>query len=492
MRRNLSYFGVDVDQLIGEHTDLAQQMFDKVLELFRQGELVPLPYRLFAGKRVQDAFRLMQRSGHIGKVVVTPVRSVPNVAPSSGFVVDPAGVHVVIGGTGGFGLATAEWLAGRGATRLILASRSGQSSEADLEKIKHLQESGVEVAIERLDIADRPSVEQALRRWDHAKVKGIVHAAMVLDDRLIERIDTEAMEKVLRPKVAGALNLEAAVDGMDLDYVLLFSSATTLFGNPGQYNYVAANGFVEGMARRMRARGIPGLAAAWGGIEDAGYLARNMASDTTLKRRFAGNLISARTALNVLDAAVDGPMAMTGSCAIARVDWAMAKRELAALRAPLFSSIATDGAARQSAEAAAVLERLKGRPIEEVIDALADIVVEEIARVLRLPIKEVDRHRPLAEIGMDSLMMLELRNTVESSLQIELPMLSLSSGITPAEVARRIAPLVIGDNQQPVPGTIVAMSTHHIAVDAVAADATERTAAVKAVMMKVREMDGSS
>jgi uncharacterized protein len=109
-----------------------------------------------------------------------------------------------------------------------------------------------------------------------------------------------------------------------------------------------------------------------------------------------------------------------------------------------------------------------------------------------LPIKEVDRHRPLAEIGMDSLMMLELRTTVESSLQIELPMLSLSSGITPAEVARRIAPLVTGDNQQPVPGTIVALSTSHIAVDAVAADATLRTAAVTAVMKKVREMDGSS
>ena len=492
MRRNLSYFGVDVDQLIGEHTDLAQQMFADVLELFRQGELVPLPYRAFAGNRVQDAFRLMQRSGHIGKIVVTPLRGVAEVAANSGFVVDPAGVHVVIGGTGGFGLATAEWLADRGATRLVLASRSGQSSEADLEKIGQLRENGVEVAIERLDIADRAAVEQAVRRWHHTGLRGIVHAAMVLDDRLIERVDAEALEKVLRPKVDGAVNLEAAIDGLDLDYVLLFSSATTLFGNPGQYNYVAANGFVEGMARHMRARGIPGLAAAWGGIEDAGYLARNMASDTTLKRRFAGNLIPAQTALNVLDAAVDGPMAMTGSCAIARVDWSMAKRELAALRAPLFSSIATDGGARQSAEAAAVLERLKGRPVEEVIEALADIVVEEIARVLRLPIKEVDRHRPLAEIGMDSLMMLELRNTVESSLQIELPMLSLSSGITPAEVARRIAPLVTGDNQQPVPSTIVALSTHHIAVDAVAADATVRTAAVKAVMMKVREMDGSS
>ena len=166
---------------------------------------------------------------------------------------------------------------------------------------------------------------------------------MVLDDRLIERIDAEAMEKVLRPE--GRRRAESrggsGRHGPRLRPALLFCHYPVRQSGPiqlcGRQRLRRRDGASYARSRH------PGSGVAWGGIEDAGYLARNMASDTTLKRRFAGNLISARTALNALDAAVDGPMAMTGSCAIARVDWAMAKRELAALRAPLFSSIATDG-----------------------------------------------------------------------------------------------------------------------------------------------------
>lgn len=493
MRRNLSYFGVDVDQLIGEHAELAQQMFADILALFDQGDLVSLPHRVFDGRQVQDAFRLVQRSGHVGKVVITPVRDVEDATALSGMPVDPTGLHVVVGGTRGFGLATAEWLVDRGASRLVLASRSGVSTDADLAKIELLRERGCQIDVERLDVADKAAVEEAFRRWNAtARIKGIVHAAMVLDDRLIERIDSEAIEAVLRPKIAGALNLAAAAVGLELDYVLMFSSATTLFGNPGQYNYVAANGFIDGLSRRLRAQGIPSLAIAWGGIEDAGYLARNLASDQTLKRRFAASLISTGTALGALDATAEAPIARSGSYAIVRIDWTMAARELVTLRTPIFASVVAEGGARQSGEATADLERLKGLPLDEVVQVLTDVVVEEIARVLRLPLKEVDRHRPLADIGMDSLMMLELRNTVESSLQIELPMMSLSSGITPADVATRIAPLVVGEAQQNVPGKIVTLSTHHMAADAQASDSTVQEVAVQAVMAKVREMDGSS
>jgi NAD(P)-dependent dehydrogenase (short-subunit alcohol dehydrogenase family)/acyl carrier protein len=492
MRQNLTYFGVDVDQLMSRHADLAQRLFGEVIELFQQGELVALPHRIFEGRQVQEAFRLMQRSGHIGKVVVRPVTGASQASPESGWLVDGAGTHVVIGGTRGFGLATAEWLASRGASRLILASLSGQPAADDAAKIVQLQNQGVDVAIEALDVADQTAVRTALQRWRRANpIKGIVHAAMVLDDRLIERIDDEAMERVLRPKALGALNLESAIDGLDLDYLILYSSATTYFGNPGQYNYVAANGYVEGVARRLRSRGIPAHAVAWGAIEDAGYLARNMATDAALKRRFTGNLITAEAAFGGLNAACDAGLAGAGSYAVARIDWAMAKRELAAVRRPLFSSVARDGGTRHSAEAAALLERLKGRPLEEITEALTDIVVEEIARVLRLPLKEVDRHRPLAEIGMDSLMMLELRTTVESSLQIEVPMLSLSSGITPAEVARRVAPLVTGQTQQNVPSAIVALSTSHIMTQAGATDTALQSSAIEAVTTKLREMDGS-
>jgi phthiocerol/phenolphthiocerol synthesis type-I polyketide synthase C len=351
----------------------------------------------------------------------------------------------------------------------------------------------VHVDVAAVDVADLEALDQFLRRIGQDRpIKGIVHAAMVLDDRLIEGQDRDAIETVLRPKVTGALNLENLTPRLGLDYLLFYSSATTLFGNPGQFNYVAANAYIEGLARRMQSRGHPALAVAWGGIGDAGYLSRHIGADVHLKRRFAASLISARTALDGLDWLHDqNGRQLTAGAAIARIDWAAAKRELAATRTSLFGVVGKRISSRQGIDAAATLEKLRAMPADEATAALVDIVVEEIARVLRLPPKEIDRHRPLAEIGMDSLMMLELRITVETTLQIELPMMSLAAGITPVDVARRIAPLVTGEAQRPpVPGTLVALSASHFAAEAETSVETEQRAAVSAVLQRVREMEG--
>lgn len=494
LRRNLSYFGVDIDQLISEHRELARQLFGEVISLFSAGELAPLPYRVFDADHIANAFRLMQRAGHIGKIVVKAAAQASTSGAAVGkFPVDAKAIHVVIGGTSGFGLATAVWLVGRGATRLILASRAARLLEADLAKVEALRHGGVDVTLERVDVADHTALEHFLRRVStHGKIGGIVNAAMILDDRLIEGMDAAAIETVLRPKVQGALNLEKAAAGLDLDYLLLYSSATTLFGNPGQFNYVAANGFVEGLARRMQARGVRALAIAWGGIGDAGYLSRNIAADANLKKRFASSLISAQTALDGLDWIYDElGQQTTASCAIARIDWAMAKRELAGVRTPTFGAVGASAGARHAVDGAAVVERLRALPPDEAIEAMVEIVVEEIARVLRLPPKEIDRHRPLAEIGMDSLMMLELRTTVEQSLGIDLPMMSLSSGIAPMDVARRITPLIIGEKEAPVMNsTLVALTTSHVAAETEATNLDDQHAAVTAVLDKIRELEG--
>lgn len=496
LRRNLSYFGVDVDQLIGTHKDLSQQLFADVVALFEQGDFSPLPHRIFDGAHIADAFRLMQRAGHIGKIIVSPSRQASGAeVPVNTFPVDAEGWHVVVGGTSGFGLATAEWLADRNARHLALVSRSGHLSEAVAEQVEALRGKGVTVEVAAVDVTDAVALKRFIDQLGRGRpIKGIVHAAMVLDDRLIQGTDRESIETVLRPKASGALNLERLAGGLKLDYMLLFSSATTLFGNPGQFNYVAGNAYVEGVARRLRVRGLPALAVAWGAIEDAGYLARHIEANASLKRRFASTLMPARMALNGLDWAFDAQgRQIADACAIARVDWAMAKRELAAVRAPTFNAIDTGSASRQSGQAAVTLERLRAMPAEEATAALLDIVVDEIARVLRLPPKEIDRHRPLADIGMDSLMMLELRTTVEASLQIELPMMSLASGITPADVARRVTPLVTGEAvRDAVPGTIAALSASHLAEEAEAASPSEQQAAVSAVLQRVKQIDASS
>ena len=495
LRRNLTYFGVDVDQLLIEHRDLTQQLFQELLDLFATGELTSLPHRVFSGDRISDAFRLMQRAGHIGKIVVTPAsRPTDMIRPKGAFPVDTEATHVVIGGTSGFGLATAVWLAGRGARHLTLVNRSGVVSDDARLQVEALRRADVTVNLTALDIADPRATETFLKRLQaQRRVAGVVHAAMVLDDRLIESMDREAIGKVLAPKVGGALALETAAGGLSLDYLLFYSSATTLLGNPGQYNYVAANAFMEGVAHRARRNGVPAVAVSWGGIEDAGYLARNIGANSALKKRFSSSLLAARNALDALDLAFDGEgKTVTAALAIAQIDWGMAKRELAVLRTPTFAAVAPASGARPSADASATLEKLRAMSHVDATAALLDIIVDEIAQVLRLPAKEVDRHRPLAEIGMDSLMMLELRATIETALHVELPMMSLANGITPADVARRITPIVLGDGsrQEGLTGNLMALSTSHLAIDTEAATTAEQLAAARAVLARSRTMDG--
>jgi phthiocerol/phenolphthiocerol synthesis type-I polyketide synthase C len=374
------------------------------------------------------------------------------------------------------------------------------TNEASLQ-VEALRQAGVDVRVAAVDVTDGPALHQFLRSLaDRGPIKGIVHAAMVLDDRLIENMDREAIDTVLQPKVTGALHLTEAARDLSLDYLMFYSSATTLLGNPGQFNYVAANGFLEGLAQQGRLRGLPTLAVAWGGIEDAGYLSRNLSANASLRKRFASSMITAAAALDALDLACDTKGRLTtATLAIARIDWAMARRELVVTRAPSFAGVVPAAGARQSTSTAATLEKLKVMSIDQASESLLEVVVEEIARVLRLPAKEIDRHRPLAEIGMDSLMMLELRSTVEDTLQVDLPIMSLANGITPADVARRIATLVVGgDNNggvrgetgSMVTGALAALSASHVTGDVEAMDPEAREAGVRAVMERTRRLEG--
>ena len=263
-----------------------------------------------------------------------------------------------------------------------------------------MRRAGVDLRISTVDVTDGSALQRFLRSTaSRGEIKGIAHAAMVLDDHLMEGMDREAIDKVLQPKVVGALNLMAAITDLPLDYLLFYSSATTLMGNPGQFNYVAANGFLEGLAQQARKNGFPALAVAWGGIEDAGYLSRSIAASASLSKRFASSTLPARTALDGLDLGVRRRWCralMTGFLTIARIDWAMAKRELAVMRAPMFAAVAPAQGSRQVGDSAATIEKLRTMTLEKASEAMLEIIVNEIARVLRLPAKDVDRHRPLA------------------------------------------------------------------------------------------------
>ena len=446
-RQNLSYFGIDADQLLTRQPKLADRIFSELVRLFEDGVLTPLPYRMFAGEDATHAFRLMQKSGHIGKIVLTPPSQITPREAVSPLALKADATYLVVGGLGGFGLETARWLVGLGAGNLVLTSRRGAADDAVKAEIAEIEKLGAKIVVEACDVADEKATKALLAKLakEMPPVRGVLHTAMVLEDVLISNLDAEKIRKVLAPKVAGAYILDQATRDLDLDLFVMYSSATTIVGNPGQANYVAANGYLEALAAKRRDEGLPGLAVAWGAIGDAGYLARNAEVNEMLARKIGRHTLAARDALDGLERLLIHYHGSTA--AFAHLDWASARKELVLLKTPLFADLATDIEAEGGEGGSDIDVRalIAGLDRVQAIDAISKLLAGEIARILRLPAEEVDRHRPLSELGMDSLMALELRMAAEQRLGIDIPLMSIANGATLSDIAGKVTARVLGE-----------------------------------------------
>jgi acyl transferase domain-containing protein/NADPH:quinone reductase-like Zn-dependent oxidoreductase/acyl carrier protein len=443
-RRNLSYFGVDLDQLILNDSAQGRRLFRAVMRLFEDGSLSPLPYRKFRANEIVDAFRLMQQAGHIGKIIISPpgkgeIRQLPDrsfVAPSDRTI-------LITGGLGGFGLETARWLVDRGARHLVLVGRSGASTETAQQALKDFRARGVNVRAASCDVSDEKALHGLMRDIaDMPRLGGVVHAAMVLDDFVLANFSRERLEGVLQPKVLGAVNLDRLTRDHPLDFFLLYSSATTLVGNPGQSAYVAANGYMEGLARRRRKEGLPALAVGWGAIEDVGILTRMDNVKDSLSNRVGVTPIKARAALDQMGEILAGPSSALedGVVFIAPMNWGKARDFLPSLRSPTFADLSRGQDAAESSERGTI--DVRTIIIAEGRDAarrqVCDAIVEELARILRLPQEDVPRSKPLAEIGLDSLMGVELAISIEERFALQGSLSASATGLTISELGDQI------------------------------------------------------
>ncbi|MDX2158842.1 MAG: SDR family NAD(P)-dependent oxidoreductase [Hyphomicrobiaceae bacterium] len=440
-RRNVSYLGIDVDQLMRHDPALTRELMAGIVTRLRDGELRPLPYRVFEADGVAAAFRLMQQSGHIGKIVVRPPPAASIAEQRSGttFEVAAEGAHIVVGGLGGFGMATARWLADRGARTLVLVSRSANPRLEAARAIHDLTAKGVTVIVEACDVADAAALSAVLERLrasGHA-IRSVFHSAMVIEDGSLAQTSAGAIERVLRPKVDGARHLDRLTRGDQLDHFVLYSSATTLLGNPGQAAYVAANGYLEGLAHARHADGLPALAVAWGAIADAGYLTRNERAAQLLKTRSGVLAMTASEALRHLETLLQdgrGPVAT-----IAPMDWSVTSRALPILRRPAYEQLAADAGHATATEGGPDLAmRIAGLDDAAASELISRSLAQTIAAIMRAAPGSLDTRRPLAEMGIDSLMTVELRLAVEEQLGLELPVSALSAGTTIEDLSARM------------------------------------------------------
>ena len=281
-RKNLRFAAIDVDRLMLDDPHLTRELSETCVELLGRGSLPPLPVTVFPYRDYARALRLMTTGGHQGKLVL----KAPGDSADPGFPIadirplfDPDATYLVTGGLGGFGLRLIPYLVASGARHLTLLDRDPQRRR-DAEWVRRASalvymDAGAEIDIVSGDVAVEADVQRCVQQLKRP-LKGVFHLAGALDDRLLDDMSIESLQRVFAPKASGALHLHRATAGHELDHFVLFSSTASMLGNPGQINYSGANGFLDGLAAARHRQGLPCLTYNMPAVADAGMAARSL------------------------------------------------------------------------------------------------------------------------------------------------------------------------------------------------------------------------
>jgi amino acid adenylation domain-containing protein len=426
-QKNLSFIAIDLDRVMRERPALLGKLLRRIVVEIGDRNLEPLPHHTFPVGDVAEAFRFMQQGKHIGKIVISmaeqPVEIIAGNEPVA-FQADAS--YLIAGGLGGFGLETARWLAQRGARSLILVSRRGKANDEDRQSIAEMEGLGVRVTIAKADVACEKDVSCLLATIarDLPPLRGIFHAAMVLEDCLLQNLDRDRMQRVLAPKVRGAWNLHKQTQHLPLDYFVLFSSLSSVFGHPGQGNYAAANAFLDSLAWHRRSRGLPCLTINWGHLGEVGYLARRQELSDRLTRQ--GILpFSVGEAMKLLERAIQR---QSTQISVMRVDWSRWKGLSVTGRvSPRFADLMQMASASQNDNAhnTSLRTKVRSASTDERPTVLTTILCDKLARVLGTKANETDWETSLLQLGLDSLMAVEIANWIQAELGVALPVVEL-------------------------------------------------------------------
>ena len=409
VRPDVAYSILELDVLKKTEPVWVGRVLRQVMERLSAGELKPVVHSRWPLAEAGAALSFMRSARHLGKIVVTlPPLVMGRLRHDR--------TYLVTGGLGGIGLAIAGWLADHGAGAIVLNGRRAPDAEAE-EAIGGLRERGATVEVELADVTDAAAIDEMLARMDARlpPLGGVIHSVGVLSDGALTNQSWDRFETVLWPKVLGAWHLHRATADRDLDLFILFSSRVGVMGNPGQANHAAANAFLDQLAGHRRAQGLPGQAIAWGAWSEIGEAAEQRERIDRQRTALGGRWFSPQQGLRAFDQLVRQDATTS---VVMSMEWSVFEEAVG--DRPLFLedllSAASDAKADSSTSAEDLLSRLREAPARE--ELLASFLQQEVQAVLRLP-SVPEPTVGFFDLGMDSLMAVELRNRLNRAFAEE-------------------------------------------------------------------------
>jgi myxalamid-type polyketide synthase MxaB len=422
-KSGISYLPFDLGQVAQTNPGLIQSMLSTVLDEFRTGIFKPIRLTVFNTQNTADAFQTMARAKHIGKIIISFTGTDSRPKKPEPAIIRPEGTYLITGGLGALGLEVSRWLCDRGARYIVIVGRRGPT-EAAASVLEYMKQQGVQIAVMSADLAQRVQLDEVLREIRHnmPPLCGVVHAAGVIDDGLLQNQSWQRFVKVMAPKIEGAWNLHQATKEMPLDFFVLFSSVASILGWQGQGAYAAGNAFLDALAHYRKRHGLTALSINWGPWAGTGMAAGLESMQKKRMEAIGLQPIGPEEALLALQRMLTAEAAQIIAL---KADWPKFSRELPKGIERHFFAEVRGWRSTPSQSAAGkesnFLKELRQLPSSERHNRLADFIERQAAAVLGIASgKGIDRHQPLREIGLDSLMAVELRNSLCNSLKCTL------------------------------------------------------------------------
>ncbi|NEO36999.1 MAG: SDR family NAD(P)-dependent oxidoreductase [Moorea sp. SIOASIH] len=369
---------------------------------------------------IEDQVALREDSRYVPRLIPTPLAIATETQPTDAATEMPLSfredaTYLITGDLGGLGLLVAGWMVEKGAKHLVLVGRSSPN-HAVVKKLAELEQAGASVVVEKADVSEFESMGRVLSKINQSTLplRGVIHAAGMLSDGVLQNQSWSSFEKVMAPKVQGAWHLHQLTKNQPMDFFVLFSSAASLLGSPGQGNHAAANAFLDSLAHYRRGLGLSGLSIHWGAVSQVGE-ATERGADLTAELKGMGAISPARV-LEALERLISTEAVEVGVVPINWSQWTARVSNWPFL-AEWQEKIHTSEVSKSE-----FLEQLKAALPSEQKELLTAHVRSQVARVLGISsAQSIGLEEGFFDLGMDSLTSVELRNRLQGSLSCSIP-----------------------------------------------------------------------